>query len=166
MRERRMARKLLLMDGTLCSIWLHQLPSLNVHVHYCTLPYISPSLYYPLLAQVGGGAKVDEGTMSVAVDGRIQEAQNIRIRLPIRNTDFNPPSPLVGWLGGWGDPIPTKVQKLWYSMFTIIPLRLQLSSIIQYPAFITRSFFILQTKVYNEHDPVKKLFFVATSSAL
>ncbi len=32
---------------------------------------------------------------------------------------------------GWGDPIPTKVQKLWRSMFTIIPLRLQLSSIIQ-----------------------------------
>ncbi len=27
-----------------------------------------------------------------------------------------------GW--GWGDPIPTKGQKLWYSMYTITPLRL------------------------------------------
>ncbi len=25
---------------------------------------------------------------------------------------------------GWGDPIPTKRQTLWYSMYTIVPLRI------------------------------------------
>ncbi len=44
-------------------------------------------------------------------------------RLPLPPTWVLGGSQLAGGVGGWGDPIPTKGQKLCYSVSTIIPLR-------------------------------------------
>ncbi len=67
-----------------------------------------------------------------------QQFANVQVHVPLtpgflssRQNWVTPPSPLGSNGGrhtrlrvrGWGDPIPTKGQTLWYSMHTTIPLR-------------------------------------------